>query len=104
MDAKKMNGEDREQHIGTQMDSMRNGNTNDLDSRRNSNDNSGMHAGGSQGSAYNEPKSTGENSRNQTPSHASERNDYRNTSERTDNDRQRSEGQSMTSDSPEERR
>ena len=47
-----MHGESREQQNDTQSAPMQNGNTNDLDSRSHNRDNSGMHAGGSQGSSY----------------------------------------------------
>ena len=47
-----MHGESREQQNDRQSAPMQNGNTNDLDSRSHNRDNSGMHAGGSQGSSY----------------------------------------------------
>ena len=47
-----MHGESREQQNDTQSAPMQNGNTNDLDSRSHNRDNSGMHAGGNQGSSY----------------------------------------------------
>ena len=45
-----MHGESREQQNDTQSAPMQNGNTNDLDSRSHNRDNSGMHAGGTEGS------------------------------------------------------
>ena len=47
-----MHGESREQQNDTQSAPMQNGNTNDLDSRSHNRDNSGMHAGGTEGSSY----------------------------------------------------
>ena len=47
-----MHGESREQQNDTQTSPMQNGNTNDLDSRSHNRDNSGMHAGGTEGSSY----------------------------------------------------
>ena len=46
-----MHGESREQQNNTQSAPMQNGNTNDLDSRSHNRDNSGMHAGGTEGSS-----------------------------------------------------
>ena len=45
-----MHGESREQQNDTQTSPMQNGNTNDLDSRSHNRDNSGMHAGSTEGS------------------------------------------------------
>ena len=47
-----MHGESREQQNDTPSAPMQNGNTNDLDSRSHNRDNSGMHAGGTEGSSY----------------------------------------------------
>ena len=47
-----MHGESREQQNDTQTSPMQNGNTNDLDSRSHNRDNSGMHAGSTEGSSY----------------------------------------------------
>ena len=46
-----MHGESREQQNDTQTSPMQNGNTNDLDSRSHNRDNSGMHAGSTEGSS-----------------------------------------------------
>lgn len=54
-----MHGSDREKMSDS---SKHNGNMNDLDSRSNIRDNSGMHAGGSEGSSYKERQSTGNSS------------------------------------------
>ena len=55
-----MHGESREQQNDTQTSPMQNGNTNDLDSRSHNRDNSGMHAGSTEGSSYRQQPDTKE--------------------------------------------
>lgn len=58
----KMHGEDREQMDGMRQGSMNTGNPNQTIGQHNQHDNSGMHAGGEQGSSYREQHSTGDSS------------------------------------------
>ncbi|WP_295912870.1 hypothetical protein [uncultured Alistipes sp.] len=54
-----MHGESRDNRNDTQTGPMKNGNTNNLDPRSHGRDNSGMHAGGTEGSSYRQQQQPG---------------------------------------------